>query len=197
MKLKLFGTEIYISFFFAALIAFLLATDRTGLIIPTLFASFIHEGGHLFAMWLCGEQPKKIKLIPASMQIVRNFSVSARNEMAIALCGPAANIAVFLCLFLNYLLSENATVLTFALLNLILAVFNLLPVSGLDGGTVLKNLWAKKTDIYSAEGKVRILTFALSVFFLSAGVFLALRGETNISLFIMAVYLFICAVVRK
>lgn len=197
MKFKIFGTEIYISFLFAALIAFLLATDRTGFIIPTLFASFIHEGGHLFAMWLCGCQPQKIKLIPASMQIVRGFSVSEKREIAIALCGPAANIAVFLCLFLNYLLSENATVLTFALLNLILAFFNLLPVSGLDGGTILKNLWARKTDIYSAEGKVRILTFALSVFFLAAGVVLALRKETNISLFIMAVYLFICAMVRK
>lgn len=197
MKFKLFGTEIYISFLFAALIAFLLATDRTGLIIPTLFASFIHEGGHLFAMWLCECQPKKIKLIPASMQIVRDFSVSEKREIAIALCGPLANLAVFLCLFLNFLLSENETVLVFALLNLILAVFNMLPVSGLDGGTVLKNILARKTDIYSAEGKVRILTFVLSVLFLAAGVVLALRKETNISLFIMAVYLFICAIIRK
>ena len=72
-----------------------------------------------------------------------------------------------------------------------------MPVSGLDGGTVLKNIWARKTDIYSAEGRVRILTFILSALFLAAGVFLALKKDTNISLFIMALYLFICAMIRK
>lgn len=197
MKIKVFGTEIYISFLFAALIAFLLATDRTGLIIPTLFASAIHEGGHLFAMWICECQPKSIRLIPTSMQIVRGFSSKPKGEIAIALLGPAANIAVFLCLLINFFLFGNEDILIFALINLILAIFNLLPVTGLDGGTVLKNIIARKTDLYTAERKVRIVTLILAAIILFAGVYIALSGKFNISVFIMAVYLFICAVVRR
>ncbi len=197
MKIKVLGTEIYISFLFAALIAFLLATDRTGLIIPTLFASAIHEGGHLFAMWICQCQPKAIRLIPTSMQIIRGFSSRPKSEITIALLGPAANLAVFLCLLLNFFLFESEGVLIFALLNLILAVFNLLPVSGLDGGTVLKNILARKTDLYTAERKVKIITLILAALILFAGVYMLLSGKFNISVFIMAVYLFICGLMRR
>ncbi len=197
MKIKLFGTEIYISFLFSAVIAFLLATDRTGLIIPTLFASLIHEGGHLFGMWLCECQPKAIRLIPTSIQIVRGFSSRPQGETAIALLGPAANLTVFLCLLLNYFLFENEAVLIFSLLNLILAIFNLLPVTGLDGGTVLKNIIAKKTDLYTAERKVRIITLILSALLFFAGIYILLSGKFNISVFIMALYLFICGWVRR
>ncbi|MBQ8202932.1 MAG: site-2 protease family protein [Clostridia bacterium] len=197
MKLRLFGTEVYISFLFAALIAFMLATDRTGLIIPTIFACAVHEGGHLFAMWICECQPKSIRLIPASVQIVRGFSAKPQGEITIALLGPAANIAVFLCLLLNYFLFQSENVLIFALTNLIIAVFNLLPVTGLDGGTVLKNLIARKTDIYTAERKVSIITLVLSAAMFFAGVYILISGKFNISVFIMAIYLLISGLVRR
>ena len=69
MKIRFLGTEIYISFLFMALICIMLATDRTGLLMPTLFAVLMHEIGHLFAMWLLDCEPKQIRLIPASVQI--------------------------------------------------------------------------------------------------------------------------------
>ena len=137
MKFKLLGTEIYISFLFSALIAFMIATDRTGLCIPTLFAAFIHETGHLLALWACDCQPKAIRLIPASVQIVRGFSKKRHGEAAISLCGPMANLVVFLALFINYSITKSEESLRFGLLNMILCVFNLLPVPPLDGSRIL------------------------------------------------------------
>lgn len=59
MKFKFLGIEIYVSFLFAAILVIMLATDRTGLLLPSLFAIFVHEAAHLFAMWIVDCTPKK------------------------------------------------------------------------------------------------------------------------------------------
>ena len=197
MKIKFFSTEIYISFLFAAVIAFLLLTDRTGLIVPTLFAVMIHETGHLFAMWVMDCSPKSIRLIPASVQIVRSFSPRPHGESAIALCGPLSNIVIFLTLWFNYLVFKNETVLEFAILNLVLGTFNLLPVKGLDGGTLLNNFLCKYTDDYHADRTIRVLTLIIAACALSAGIYLAFKGKLNISAFIVALYLAVTALIKK
>ncbi len=197
MKFKFFGTEIYVSFLFAAVLSFMLAVDRTGLVIPTFFAVFIHETGHLLAMWASDCQPKAVRLIPASVQIVRPFSAKPYGEAAIALCGPAANIVVFLALFINFCAFKSDISLRFGILNLILGVFNLLPVSGLDGGTLLTLLISRRTDIYRAEGIVRIITAVFAFFAFIAGVYLWVTGTLNISVFIVAVYLGVCSIIKR
>ncbi len=197
MKFKLLGTEIYISFLFCAVLCFMLVIDRTGLIVPTLFAVLIHEAGHLFAMCVADCQPRAIRLIPTSVQIVRGFSPKRGGEVGITLCGPLANVSVFLSLFINYKLFGSEQSLKFALLNLVIALFNLLPVSGLDGGTLLETVIARFTDIYRAESIVRIITavFAFCAFLL--GVYLWVSGTVNISVFIVAMYLGVCSVMKK
>ncbi len=143
MKFKLFGTEIYISFLFAALITVMLLTDKTGYMLPALFAVLLHETGHLFMMWVIDCAPKRIKLIPASIQITTPFQKRYRNDILIAASGPVVNIILFLTLYFNFLAFGNQITLYFALLNLVIALFNLLPVKGLDGGTILFCILAK------------------------------------------------------
>ena len=197
MKFKFFGTEIHISFLFCAVLCFMLAVDRTGLIIPTLFAVFIHESGHMLAMWAADCQPKSIRLIPTSVQIIRGFSTKRGGEVAIAFCGPLANLVVFGALLANYFIFKSELSLTFSLLNLVIAVFNLMPVSGLDGGTLLCFAISYFTDVYRAERIVRIVTavFAFVVFLL--GIYLWVSGTVNISVFIVAVYLGVCSLIKK
>lgn len=197
MKFKLFGTEIYVSVLFCAVVCFMLAVDRTGLVIPTLFAVFIHESGHLLAMWAADCQPRAVRLIPSSVQIVRGFSPKKCGEVAITVCGPAANLVIFGVLFANYFIFKSEQSLTFATLNLVIAAFNLMPVSGLDGGALLTAIIARFADIYKAESIVRIITavFAFVAFLL--GVYLWVSGTVNISVFIVAVYLAVCSLVKK
>ncbi len=197
MKFKFFGTEVYISFLFCAVLCFMLCIDRTGLVIPTLFAVFIHESGHMLAMWATDCQPKAIRLIPTSVQIVRGFSPKKCGEAAITVCGSAANFVVCGVLFINYYIFDSRQSLVFATLNLVIAVFNLMPVSGLDGGTLLTLLLSRFTDIYKAERTVRIITavFAFSVFLL--GVYFWVSGTLNISVFITAIYLAVCCLIKK
>ncbi len=197
MKFKFFGTEIYISFLFCAVLCFMLAIDRTGLVIPTLFAVFIHESGHMLAMWAADCQPKAIRLIPTSVQIVRGFSPKKCGEIAITVCGPLANLVIFGVLIANFCIFKSQQSLMFGTLNLVIAVFNLMPVSGLDGGALLTALIAHFTDIYKAEGIVRIITSVFAVIIFLLGIYLWVSGTVNISVFIVAVYLGVCSLIKK
>ena len=196
MKFKLFDTEIYFSFLFLAVITVMLATDKTGYMLPTLFAISVHEAGHLFMMWLLECAPKKIKLIPASVQISMSMSKRYRNDVLVALSGPLVNLVIFFTLYFNYFAYKNETVLVFALLNLVIAIFNLLPVKGLDGGTVLFCFLCKNLDINKATLVMRLITLILASSVIVLAVILTLKQKVNISLYIMGIYLFIITLVK-
>lgn len=197
MNFKFLGTKIYISFLFCAILCLMIAIDRTGLILPTLFAVFVHEGGHLLAMWASDCHPKEIRLIPTSVQIIRDFSSKRHGETTIAACGPAANIVLFGTLYANYYIFKDDHILFFAALNLVIAIFNLLPVYGLDGGTLLTHFLIKFTDFYKAERIVRIITFTFAFIAFLLGVYLWVSNSVNISVFIVAIYLAVCGIVKK
>lgn len=196
MKFRLFGTEIYISFLFAAVITVMLATDKTGLIIPALFAVIMHEIGHLFAMWVLECAPKRIKLIPASVQITSNFSGRYKNDIIVAVCGPAVNFVLFLTLYFNYLAFKNQLVLYCALLNLIIGLFNSLPVAGLDGGTVLYSVISKKSNPNKAAVIVKIITLVIAFLIIVSAVVLTLKGKLNLSLYIVGIYLILMSIIK-
>jgi len=191
MKFKLLGTQVYISFLFVAIIALMLATDRTGLLLPSLFAVTMHEVAHLFAMWLVDLAPKRIRLIPASVQIVRKFGVSFKNEIFIALMGPVANLLLFAVLYFNFLSFGNVMVQYYALINLVVGVFNLIPVVGLDGGTVLLELLSRKMDYSRATAILKIITLIVCVTCFVLAIFMFIKGKFNPSVLILAVYFFI------
>ncbi len=196
MRLKLFGTEIYVSFLFTAVIALMLATDKTGLALPTLFAVFVHEIGHLCAMWLLKSNPKSIRLIPASVQITRSICTDYKNDIIIALSGPIINLLFFATLYINYIAFKNEVSLYYALINLIICIFNLMPVTGLDGGTVLFSLIAKKWDINRARLTLNLITLIMATAVLFLAVTCALRGKINVSAFIISIYLFISVIIK-
>lgn len=196
MRVRLFGTEIYISFLFCALITIMLATDRTGLALPTLFSVFVHEIGHLFAMWVLDCEPKSIRLIPASIQVTKSITNKYTGDIWIALSGPIINFVLFGSLYFNYLTFKNPNTQIWALINLIIALFNLLPVNGLDGGTILFSLIAKSGEINRANLAVKIVTLILASAFLVFAITLAFRGNVNITFFIVAIYLFVGVLIK-
>ncbi len=196
MKFNIFGTQFYISFFFAAAITILLASDRTGLMLPSLFAVMVHELAHLFIMWVLDCAPKSVRLIPASIQINSKFSFQYKNDILIAVAGPLANLLLCLCLYFNYAAFGNMTVLYYAGLNLIYGVFNLLPVKGLDGGTILHALLCKFKGPNKAAVVMKIITLSLAVAVIFVAVTLTFRYRLNISIYVVGIYLLIMGLMK-
>lgn len=196
MKFKFLGTKIYVSFFFMAVITVMLATDRTGYMLPTLFAVIIHEAAHLFVMWVQDAAPLSIRLIPSSVQINKKFSFSPKNDILIAAAGPIANLLLCGCLYFNYIAFGNISVLYYAILNLIIGCFNLLPVKGLDGGTIVYTLICKFKGHHRAALIMRIITLIIAAAVIILAVTLTFRSRFNISVYIVGIYLLITALMK-
>ena len=78
-----------------------------------------------------------------------------------------------------------------------LAVFNMLPVSGLDGGRLLLLLIGRHKDLYFAERIVRLITVVFSVLALVLGVTLLFFGRANISVFIVTLYFAVWVIIKR
>ena len=196
MRFRIFGTEFYVSFLFAAVITAMLAFDRTGFILPLLFAVLVHELGHLAAMWILDCAPKRIRLVPAAVEITTKIQSGGKYEIFIALCGPTVNLLLFASLFVNYLAFENDSYLTVGLINLLIGLFNLLPVTGLDGGTVMFNILCRKTELSRAGLIMRIINFSVAAAALIAAITLCFKGQFNLSFFILALYLAVMSIIK-
>lgn len=197
MRFRFFGTEIYISFLFFVIIALMIATDRTGLALPTLFSVLLHESGHLIAMWICDCEPKSVKLVPASVSISRGISRKKYGDMFISLAGPIANLVMFISLYFNYKYTKTQFSFDCAVINLALFVFNMLPVLGLDGGMILKLLLEKRfDDTYKADRIVRIITFIIGISLVVLGITIIAKRKFNITVLIVGLYILVSAFMK-
>ncbi len=146
---------------------------------------FLHELGHALAARHYGIQTQDITILPiGGLARLQNLPEDPKQELVVALAGPAVNVVIAACLFIMISIlpfsQENFDVMTidsrtflytlfFA--NLILALFNLIPAFPMDGGRVLRALlsfrlsWVKATRIAASVGQV------LAIFFVVIGLF--------------------------
>ena len=105
-----------------------------------LFASSIHELGHLTVLWLAGSRMKRFSLAVDGMEIrADSLRLSYPWEMAAVLAGPVANLAAG-----GILGAVGSTVQWSAAAAgacWVLGIFNLLPAAPLDGWRILQLLF--------------------------------------------------------
>lgn len=198
MKIKSFDIRfkfrdclIIISFPFLALITALLLLDDKSTLCWGLLAAFIHECGHIFAMFLKKSKPLQICFRSFSIDIIDSNSLrrDCRSDLFILFAGPLANaIAAFVLIvfqsFFNFCFLK-----AFALANLFLATFNLLPIEPLDGGQITLIFLLRKLKLRTAEKIALSLSF-LTLFPLAAvGFFVLFHSKYNFSLLFLSCYL--------
>ncbi len=117
-----------------------------------LFASVVaHELGHSFVAIAQGIEVKSITLfIFGGLATLGKESETPEQSFLVAIAGPLVSIIlfVFLTLVLNSIslpLSLQIVVSLLAYINLVLAIFNMIPGLPLDGGNVLKAIVWKAT----------------------------------------------------
>ncbi len=141
-----------------------------------LFA-FCHEMGHLLCGIFMGLKPKSLKIMPMGLSI--EFEMYSKNikeklqakKIWIAIAGPITNIMIMI---ITIIFGKNIDTILYQEIiysNILIAIFNLLPIYPLDGGRILKEtihiIKGRKRAIeltnYISNISMVLLTFASSI----------------------------------
>jgi Zn-dependent protease/CBS domain-containing protein len=195
---KIAGINIYIHWTFSLLIVWIIYTNvRAGLdtaqvtwsviFILSLFACVtLHELGHALSARRYGIKTKDITLYPiGGVARLEKMPEKPTQELVVALAGPAVNFIIAILLSpvilssdLSMDESDNVMIIgahnfipMLGMLNITLAVFNLIPAFPMDGGRVLRALLAMKlgrlkaTQIAARIGKILAFGFIVMGFY--------------------------------
>ena len=158
-----------------------------------LTSVFLHEMGHTSAALLLGKRILSVRIVPTGINIILSAPSSYAEELFIAAAGPLMNaLYALIAVYMPYTL--GATVRG---VSLFLALFNLLPLSPLDGGRILTALLSPffasaLLRSFSSFCNLLLLTilwiFSLYIFFYSG---------INFMLLLFCAYLFSYIVLKK
>jgi Zn-dependent protease/predicted transcriptional regulator len=209
---NIFGIELRVHLSFVALLAVVWLVEgaasganqafRVLALVALVFGSVvIHEIAHALVALHHGVGVRSITLLPlggvTQLEDSSQRNLDPKREMRIAVAGPIVNVVlgVFvgtgLLLFFPqvniwghpYIYSGNL-LRSFVWGNLLLGAFNLLPAYPLDGGRVLRALFATRMDWLHATRR------AVTVGQIFATIFVLVGALTNIWLVIIGLFLF-------
>ena len=162
--------------------------------------AIVHELGHLLTGIILGFRPNKIELTPFGLSIgfkvnlkdynkkIKRANAIEEKRIIIAMAGPVVNLLIiFIIDKLNIDIYEKIMIIYS---NLLLVLFNTLPILPLDGGRILKGilhiyLGKNKAEKYSCNisfGALIILTAISSI---------AILYFKNIAIFLGVIFLWI------
>ncbi|MDZ5812303.1 CBS domain-containing protein [Halorubrum sp. AD140] len=160
----------------------------------------LHEFGHSIVAMRYGYEIESITLwLLGGLASFTEFPEDWKHEFWIAIAGPVVSVAVGVACYGVFLVSPigaDAVLFVFgylALLNVVLAAFNMLPAFPMDGGRVLRALLARNqphaqaTQRAAAVGKafafamglIGLFSFQLLLIVLAFFIYMAASGESQ------------------
>lgn len=177
---------IEMSFYFFAVIALVISSDKSNLSLYFFISMFIHETGHLITILYYKMKIKKIsfKIYGIKIEIDQNKYLNNYQEILILLSGSLSNFATALVI---YIFNINLKPLLIA--NLIIGTFNLLPVDSLDGGKITNIILFSYLPMSIAYCISSIILIIFTTIFFAINFFTIIYGTFNLTLTILCVIL--------
>ena len=136
-----------------------------------------HEAGHLLALRLAGARVERVRLTAFGAEIRADTRyLSYPREILCTLAGPAVNLA--LAVFFARALGNHLA----AGVNLVLGVFNLLPVPALDGGRILHLLVSWRWNPMAADRVCQWVGLGFALLLTAAALVMTVRYHAGLFL---------------
>ena len=137
----------------------------------TLASAAAHELGHVVALRFTGRSAP-LGARACGLKI-RSGGCSYRERIFVCLAGPATN--VFIAFFALPFAKQSGYAATVAVLNLLTAVSNLVPIRGTDGYNAIKALILNRFSDGCGEAVLDTISFVLTVLAAFASFYLVMR----------------------
>lgn len=194
MTVKVFGGEFNVSFPFALMVAILLCCDSTGMMSVSLLSIFLHELGHLIALYFLKLPPRRVNFRLCGIEIVESRLYCGYSaQLAVAASGPMINI-LFGLILLPFSNMSFAAIISAT--NIVIGVFNLLPLSQLDGGEILYCIMSAIMTEHKCKIISRVIDIVFVLMLFITGVYMFSMPNHNPTLLITAVYLSVYAIIK-
>lgn len=163
-----------------------------------MFFAIIHEFGHLIAGLVLGMKPEKMEIMPYGVAIsfkitqkdynkkIKNGNLLEIKKIIVALAGPMTNLLILLLASQLKVNIFEGLMVWYA--NLVLILFNLLPIYPLDGGRIVRGI----LHIFFGKRKAEKYTNRLSFITLMLVTFIAsivIYQVENIAIFLIVLVL--------
>ncbi len=145
----------------------------------TVLAVILHEAGHILVAKLFGIRVNSLSLNPIGASLSFDFSsVGYIREGLVHLAGPLFGI---LCAASTYIFF-GSTMHYFFGISTVLSAVNLLPITGFDGGALLKCILSLFFTPDSVSGTCRVVSYIFLIILWAGVLWIELRVGANLSL---------------
>lgn len=179
--------KVYIDIFIPLILLTSYLLGFTGQLFMAYLAVMLHEAAHAVSAIFLGCQVKHIYFLSFGTRVDLNIDLDSKlQKCLIYIAGPFTNLCLAL-IFYNLSLDfelRNTIVIT----NLCLAIFNLLPLSPLDGGEILSVYTASRYGFFYSRKISRITYLTIISILILFSVPVALFYH-NLSILILTVFL--------
>ncbi len=181
MQFKIKNIKIKISFTFFALILILIIFQKTEYLIVSLASAVLHEVGHLIALIYFKTEilEFKISIFGANIKTSTRNQINYFKDFLISFSGPLVNLLISFFSYVIYNIYFGKIFFDIYIVNLVLALFNLLPFHAFDGGKMLQIILNLKLSDSAAEKAVTIISVLILIPFIwfSFKVFLVNKND--------------------
>ncbi len=149
----------------------------------------LHELAHLLAAIAIGLKPSHIIFFPfgVNLKLKNSLVYSITDEIILYLSGPFINIILaFVCIITR----QNSRLWElFYYNNISLFLFNILPILPMDGGTLLKKIFARVVGNRVSEKILKITSIILIAVLIIFELFLLIKNSFNFSVLFAVIFL--------
>ena len=199
MTLIINETKYKIDFTFAFTATLMLILLEEDTVIISLLSSMLHEKGHLFFMHLFYQKVQSVTFGAFGVRIDRQLTtaLSYKKEAVIAFGGILVNIIIAISGATHYSLSGSIFSLKLSAVNIIIALFNMIPLDTLDMGRVLRYTLLVHMDEVRCDRILRLISFVFVNLLAVVCLLYSLFIGFNPSLIITTVYLYVITLFKK
>ena len=192
---------------FIAILIFLL-TEQLNIYIVFMLFAIIHELGHVLTGIILGFKPKNIEVLQIGISACfymqcddYNKKINYANrfvlkKVIISCAGPITNFIIAIIFYFFDFSIFNISREFIIYTNLIIGIFNLIPIYPLDGGRIIKNILHIKIGLKESYKYTKIIA-NLSIIILTIFSSMAILYLKNISIVLILIYLWGIVIIQN